>query len=240
VTATTMLSFEGVPLLRLSRDTFSRQPSGERGPPALFALDVKAHETVVVLGDESSGVDALGALAMGLELPPSGRTTLLGTEVRTLDRRGQLAFRRRVGYLPAGDCLLQNLSLRDNILLPLRFGSDFREREIEGRVDVILAQLRIVRVADVRPAQADQEERRRTAMARALAFDPELVILEQPFDGLPDRVAAELLEMARGGETEEGSRRTLFITGQELPTLLRSRVDRLVRVSKGHAEVVKA
>jgi ABC-type transporter Mla maintaining outer membrane lipid asymmetry ATPase subunit MlaF len=229
-----MLSFEGVPLLRLSRDTFSRQPSGERGPPALFALDVKAHETVVVLGDESSGVDALG------ELPPSGRTTLLGTEVRTLDRRGQLAFRRRVGYLPAGDCLLQNLSLRDNILLPLRFGSDFREREIEGRVDVILAQLRIVRVADVRPAQADQEERRRTAMARALAFDPELVILEQPFDGLPDRVAAELLEVARGGETAEGSRRTLFVTGQELPTLLRSRVDRLVRVRKGQAEVVKA
>ena len=138
-----MLSFAGVPLLRLSRDTFSRQPSGERGPPALFALDVKAHETVVVLGDESSG------------------------------RRTKLAFLRRVGYLPAGDCLLQNLSLRDNILLPLRFGSDFREREIEGRVDVILAQLRIVRVADVRPAQADQEERRRTAMARALAFDDE-------------------------------------------------------------------
>jgi ABC-type sulfate/molybdate transport systems ATPase subunit len=136
--------------------------------------------------------------------------------------------------------LLQNLSLRDNILLPLRFGSDFREREIEGRVDVILAQLRIVRVADVRPAQADQEERRRTAMARALAFDPELVILEQPFDGLPDRVAAELLEVARGGETAEGSRRTLFVTGQELPTLLRSRVDRLVRVRKGQAEVVKA
>jgi len=77
-------------------------------------------------------------------------------------------------------------------------------------------------------------------MARALAFDPELVILEQPFDGLPDRVAAELLEVARGGETAEGSRRTLFVTGQELPTLLRSRVDRLVRVRKGQAEVVKA
>jgi ABC-type multidrug transport system ATPase subunit len=160
------------------------------------------------------------------------------TEIATLDRRGQLAFRRRVGYLPAGDGLLHNLTLRDNIRLPLRFGSDFQEREIEGRVDVILAQLRIARVADIRPSQADQEERRRTAMARALAFDPELVVLEQPFDGLPDRVAGELLEVARGGETAEGSRRTVFITAQELPTMLRTRVDRIVRITKGEAQLV--
>ena len=233
-----LLAFEEVPLLRLSRNTFSRENTAERGPVAPFSIEARAHETVVVLGDEASGVDSLGELALGLEPPPAGRALVLGTEIATLERRAQLAFRRRVGYLPAGDGLLHNLTLRDNIRLPLRFGSDFQEHEIEGRVDVILAQLRITRVADIRPSQADQEERRRTALARALAFDPELVVLEQPFDGLPDRVAGELLEVARGGETAEGSRRTVFITAQELPTVLRTRVDRIVRITKGQAQLV--
>ena len=219
------LVFEGIPLGLL--------PGAQRqgsDPAAIFALEVRPNETVVVLGDEASGVDRLAGLALGLDPAPGGRTLVWGTEIALLTRGKQLAFRRRVGYLPAGDGLLQNLSLRDNIRLPLRFGSDFQPDEIEGRVDVILAQLRLRAVAQLRPAAATEEERRRAALGRALAFDPELVILDQPFDGLAERVAAELLEVARGGEVSEGGRRTVFITGQDLPAMLRPRVERLLRL----------
>lgn len=225
--ATTPLAFEGLPLGLLPGA--GRAPSD---PGALFALEVAEHETVVVLGDQASGVDHLAPLALGLDPAPAGRVLVWGTEIAALSRVKQLAFRRRVGYLPAGDGLLQNLSLRDNIRLPLRFGSDFQPDEIEGRVDVILAQLRLRAVAQLRPAAATEEERRRAALGRALAFDPELVILDQPFDGLAERVAAELLEVARGGEVSEGGRRTVFITGQDLPAMLRPRVERLLRL--GH------
>jgi len=219
------LVFEGIPLgllpgaLRAGSD-----------PNAIFSLEVAPHETVVVLGDAASGVDILTALALGLDPAKAGRALVWGTEIALLSRVKQLAFRRRVGYLPAGDGLLQNLSLRDNIRLPLRFGSDFQPDDIEGRVDVILAQLRLKAVAHFRPAAATEEERRRAALGRALAFDPELVVLDQPFDGLPERVAGELLEVARGGEVAEGGRRTVFITGQDLPAMLRPRVERLIRL----------
>jgi ABC-type multidrug transport system ATPase subunit len=103
-------------------------------------------------------------------------------------------------------------------------------------VDVIIAQLRLTRVADLRPAQANAEERRRAALARALAFDPELVVMEEPFDGLTDSAAGELLEAARGGETAAGGRRAVFITAASLPALLRSRVDRRYRLVRGHLE----
>lgn len=201
-------------------------------------LTVERHETVVAIGDESSGVDGLGALALGLERGPGGAVWVFGTVIATLERRAQLAFRRQVGYLPAGDGLLQNLTLRENIQLPMRFGSDFQSGDIEGRTRVILAQLRIDPVAGVRPAQANEEERRRAALGRALALDPELVILEEPFVGLTERAAAELLEVARGGELPEGGRRTLFITGQDLPMILRSRVERTVRIARGARGVV--
>jgi ABC-type transporter Mla maintaining outer membrane lipid asymmetry ATPase subunit MlaF len=231
------LLFEDVPLARIRRSTIGGPTHLPVDADSAFTLEVAAHQTVVVVGDETSGVNLLGGLALGLDRVPEGRVLVLGTEVAELDRLAQLAFRRKLGYLPAGDGLLQNLSLRDNIRLPLRFGSDFRPRDIEGRVDVIVAQLRLTRVADRRPAQTNAEDRRRAALGRALAFDPDLVILEEPFDGLTERAAAEMLELARGGEVQEGGRRTVFITGQDLPALLRRRVDRQLRLRRGRVEL---
>lgn len=215
--ATPLLQFQGIPL------------TGSAA--GIFALDLLPHETVVVVGDENSGVDSLSAIALGLEPAVMGTALVFGVDISTLSRFEQLAFRRRLGYLPAGDGLLSNLSLRDNIRLPLRFGSNFKPDEIEGRVEVILAQLRLTRVAQVRPAQANEEQRRRAAVGRALAFDPELVLLEQPFVGLTDRVSAELLEIARGGEIGAGGRRAVFITGQDIPMLLRNRVERVLQIA---------
>ncbi len=215
---TAPLVFEGVPL-------------GPRAQQPL-SLEVPSHETVAVLGDEDSGVGLLGGYALGLERPRAGRVTVFGTVIADLPERERLAFRRRVGYLPAGDGLLHNLSLRNNVALPLRFGSEARPRDIEGRVNVMLAAVRVAAVADRRPAQVNEEERRRAAFARAIAFDPVLLILEQPFDGLTARAASELLEVARGGETAEGARRTILVTGQELPAVVHRRIDRVYRLTR--------
>jgi ABC-type multidrug transport system ATPase subunit len=150
-----------------------------------------------------------------------------------MPRRAALAFRRRAGYVPEGDGLLQNLSLEENVALPLRFGSDMDPREIHGRLRVILGAFRLSDVAHLRPADADDEQRRRTAFARALVFDPDLVILDQPFDGIGPGAASELLSLARGGETPEGPRRALFVTSQALPDYLRRRFELRHRVTRG-------
>lgn len=218
MTASPPLCFEHVPLGRRASHVFS--------------LEIPAHHTVAVLGDEDSGVGLLGGYALGLDRPAAGRALAFDTDVGTLPGPERLAFRRRVGYLPAGDGLLQNLSLRDNVALPLRFGSGASPREIEGRVNVMLTAVRLAAVGGLRPSQANEEERRRAALARAIAFDPALLVLEQPFDGLTARVASELLELARGGESAEGARRTIFITGQEIPPLLLRRVEQVYRLTR--------
>ncbi len=204
----------------------------------LVTLDVSSHESVLVIGSEASGVGDLPAFALGLDAPRRGTARIFGENLSALGRRAALAFRRRVGYLPAGDGLLQNLSLRDNIALPLRFGGDRPEREIAGRIRVMTALMRFEDHADLRPAQVSTEVRRRAAIARALALDPELVIMEQPFQGLPARAAAELLEIARGGESAEGSRRALFMTMTNAPELVERRVERRYRVV--HGELVSS
>jgi ABC-type transporter Mla maintaining outer membrane lipid asymmetry ATPase subunit MlaF len=215
---------------------FDRVVLEDGGNPAVVSLEVPAHRAVCLLGDQASGVERMGRYALALERPPGGQVLVLGQNLSALPRGAVLAFRRRVGYLPAGDGLLQNLTLFDNVALPLRFGSERSESAIDGRINVMLAMLRLQHVANLRPARVNEEERRRTALARALAFDPELVILEQPFDGLTHRAAAQLLEIARGGESAEGARRTVFIIGHSLPELLLPRVEVRYRLAQGRLE----
>jgi ABC-type transporter Mla maintaining outer membrane lipid asymmetry ATPase subunit MlaF len=131
---------------------------------------------------------------------------------------------------------MQNLSLRDNVALPLRFGSDYAERKITSRVQILLTMVRIANAADRRPAASTEEDRRRAALARALSLDPDVVLLASPFDGLTSRAAAELLELARGGETGAGARRTIFITAQDIPERLAPRIETRFRFVQGTLE----
>ncbi len=198
-----------------------------------LTLDVPAHRATILVGPEASGVDAVASYALALSPPPAGRVLLYGKDLATLARPERFALRRAVGYLPSGNGLLHNLSLRDNVALPLRFGSDLAEREIAGRIRVMLGLLQLAEAADLRPAEATEEQRRRAALARALAFDPDLVILADPFDGMGHRTAAELLALARGGETPDGSRRAVFITGQYVPDRLIPRIEARYRLHRG-------
>lgn len=197
------------------------------------SLTVPAHRAVAVAGEVATGVDRLGAIALGLDAAAAGRALLFGEDVGAMSRRAALAFRRQAGYVPEGDALLQNLSLADNIALPLQFGSPLTAREVRSRVRVILGMFRLAEAARLRPSEADDEQRRRAAVARALVFDPRLVILEQPFDGIGLGAAAELLELVRGGETPEGPRRSVFVTSQSMPDRLRGRFEERYRATGG-------
>ncbi len=202
------------------------------GPDGLNLI-IPVHTATSITGRATTGVNDLGSIALGLKSPVRGRVLLFGESVSDMPRRRMLAFRRRVGYLPAGDGLLQNLTLSENIALPLRFGSEMTERDIDSRVSLMLSIFGVEKAAGLRPANATDEQRRRAALARALAFDPHLVILEQFFDGLTPRVGAKLLDLALGGISAEGPRRTLLITGQYLPEQYKPRIECRYRVTDG-------
>src|SRR5207253_10683046 len=97
------------------------------------------------------------------------------------------------GYLQLGDGLLQNLTLRANIGLPLNYASDHNVKEVDARVEELLEMFHLKDVALMRPAAVNEEYRRRAAIARAVSLDPSLILLAAPFDGLTGRTAHELL-----------------------------------------------
>lgn len=202
-------------------------------PANRFNLVVETDQVVLCLGDEDSGVGDLGRFVLGLDRPPGGRVLVFGTDIADLDYDAQLVFRRRIGYTQSGDGLLQNQSLRNNIALPLQYASDHRLDVVAGRIDRLVAAFELGDVADRRPAQVNEEDRRRAAVARAIALDPELLVMEAPFDGLTGRAARFLLERAL--RREDGSARTVFITAQDVTPAAASMITRTVLLVDGVA-----
>lgn len=202
-------------------------------PDHRFDLIVAPGTVVVAIGDEDSGVGDLGGFALGLQRPLTGRAEVFGAPIGQLPYYDLLLFRRRIGYHPVGDGLLQNLTLRDNVALPLRFASDHRMAEVDHRVNLLMDDFRLRAVAGLRPAAANEEDRRRAAVARALALDPDLVVLEAPFDGLTGRAAQDLLDKV--SRRDDGSRRAVFVTVQDLVPSVRKMVDRVIKVVDGSA-----
>lgn len=200
-------------------------------PDRRFTLTLGPGAVVAAIGDEGSGIEALGRLALGLDAPTSGVVEVFGVPIGALPYHQLLVFRRRLGYLPQGDGLLQNLSLRDNVALPVRFATDHRLREVDTRVAQLLDDFRLRAIASLRPAQANEEDRRRAALARAVALNPALVVLELPFVGLTSRASAEMLDRVR--RSDDGGQRAVLLTSRDLSPSVRGMVTTTVRVVDG-------
>lgn len=177
----------------------------------------------VITGPSGSGKTTLLRLVAGLDRPTDGRVTTLGTELADLDRDQLARFRAdRIGLVDQVRDLVPFLSARENVELGLAIrgivGPDGRNRASSALAAVGLADL-----ADRAPDGLSAGERLRVALARALAAEPELLILDEPTAAL-DRTGAR--SMARLLSALDDGRVTIVATTHD-PALIESASDRL-------------
>ncbi len=145
------------------------------------SLSFPRGKSTVIMGPSGSGKSTLLKTASGLIEPSEGRVTILGKDFARLNDREIRELRRKNGFVFQDAALWQNLSLLQNLALPLRH--HFRgmsEADIEARVTRVVHELgRTVRLT-VRPAQVSAGERKMFSFARALMTEPELIFLDEP------------------------------------------------------------
>lgn len=137
-------------------------------------------------------------LCVGLRAPASGTVEVLGVRPGELDRWRAQAFRRRLGVgfaEPSG--LISNLTIRSNLIVPLLYSGAAELAEATARAAETIEACGISRWADVRPAELPPAARRRAVVARAVAREPELLLLEEPVGSSRDAGAAALLALCR-------------------------------------------
>ena len=169
------------------------------------SLEVEGGSLTALLGPSGSGKSTLLRIISGLEWPDEGEILISGEDATALQPQ-----KRNVGFVFQHYAAFKHMTVRDNVA----FGLTVRKRpkaEIRERVDELLRLVQLEAFGHRYPSQLSGGQRQRMALARALAPEPKVLLLDEPFGALDARVRAELREWLRRLH-EEVHVTTIFVT----------------------------
>ena len=203
---------------------------GEREILHGISFEIQAGETLVILGGSGSGKSTLLRTLVGLELPSSGELWIRGQNFAVLSEAQRDEIRKKVGMSFQGGALFGSMSVGENVALPLREHTRLDESTIEIVVRLKLDQVGLSGFENYVPAQLSGGMKKRAAIARALAMDPEILFFDEPSAGLDPIIAAGLDELIL--KLKKAFRMTIVVVTHELASAFLI-ADRMILLDKG-------
>jgi ABC-2 type transport system ATP-binding protein len=157
-----------------------------------LTLDIRAGEVFGLLGPNGSGKTTFMRLLAGYLLPSGGRLHASGCDVV----RNSLDVRRRIGYVPESAPLYRQMRVGEFLAFMARLRG-VPEREVKAAVERIVERLALSAVVDKPTRALSRGYRQRTALAQALIHDPDILILDEPTNGLDPRQIIEMRQLIR-------------------------------------------
>ncbi len=196
-------------------------------------LDIPAGELVALLGPSGSGKTSLLRIMAGLETPDAGSVLFHGEDATQTDVRD-----RNVGFVFQHYALFGHMSIFENVAFGLRVrpkANRPREAEIKSKVMQLLKLVQLDWLADRYPHQLSGGQRQRIALARALAVEPKVLLLDEPFGALDAKVRKELRRWLRRLH-DEVHVTSVFVTHDQEEAM--EVADRIVVMNEGRIEQV--
>ena len=194
-------------------------------------LDIPAGELVALLGPSGSGKTTLLRIIAGLEVPDSGTVLFHGEDATHTDVR-----QRQVGFVFQHYALFTHMTIFENVAFGLRVrpkATRPSEKEIRAKVTELLKLVQLDWIADRYPHQLSGGQRQRIALARALAVEPKVLLLDEPFGALDAKVRKELRRWLRRLH-DEVHVTSVFVTHDQDEAM--EVADRIVVMNEGRIE----
>jgi sulfate transport system ATP-binding protein len=193
------------------------------------SVEIPSGSLTALLGPSGSGKSTLLRVIAGLERPDAGTVEIDGRDATTLAPQ-----RRGVGFVFQHYAAFKHMTVRENVAFGLKVARRPRP-EIRARVDELLELVQLPGLADRYPAQLSGGQRQRMALARSLAVQPRVLLLDEPFGALDARVRKELRAWLRHLH-DEVHVTTVFVTHDQEEAM--EVADRIVVMNHGRIEQV--
>ncbi|OGP67132.1 MAG: ABC transporter ATP-binding protein [Deltaproteobacteria bacterium RBG_13_53_10] len=168
------------------------------------SFEVPKGEILALIGISGHGKSVILKHVAGLVKPDRGRITIDGKEMGRLKGPEIEALRSRFGFLFQGGALFSSLTVFDNVAFPLKEKTKLSDQEIEGTVMTVLEQVGLRGTERRYPAQISGGMIKRTAIARALVRNPEIMLIDEPATGLDPVNAHTILDLIRSVHRQIG------------------------------------
>src|SRR5499427_9665525 len=193
-------------------------------------FDVTRGETLVILGGSGSGKSTLLRTLVGLEKPSSGEIWLRGKNLASISSTEMDEIRKRIGMSFQGGALFGSMTVGENVALPLREHTKLEDSTIGIILRLKLDQVGLAGFENYMPSQLSGGMKKRAAVARALAMDPEILFFDEPSAGLDPIIAAGIDQLIL--ELKKAFHMTIIVVTHELASAFLI-ADRMVLINKG-------
>jgi phospholipid/cholesterol/gamma-HCH transport system ATP-binding protein len=195
------------------------------------SFDVKRGETMVILGGSGSGKSTLLRTLVGLERPTAGEIWIKGKDIAAISHAELDEIRKRIGMSFQGGALLGSMNVGENVALPLREHTKLEDSTIEIMLRLKLQQVGLEGFEYYMPSQLSGGMKKRAAVARALAMDPEILFFDEPSAGLDPIIAAGIDQLIL--DLKRAFRVTIVVVTHELASAFLI-ADRMILIDKGN------
>jgi len=193
-------------------------------------FDIERGECFVVLGRSGSGKSVTLRQLNGLEKADGGSVVFDGVDLADLEERELFPIRRRIAMLFQSGALFDSMNVFENVAFPLRHHGGIAEEEIAERVTQKLGLVHLKDVEGKMPSDLSGGMKKRVALARSLALDPEMMLFDEPTTGLDPMTAATIGHLMNSIQKELGV--TSIVVTHDL-ALARKVGDRLAFLDSG-------
>ena len=182
-------------------------------------LRIPRGKATVILGRSGTGKSVMLRHIVGLLQPDAGRVFVGDDDVTALPPAGLAAVRRRIGFLFQNAALFDSITVAENVGFPLRRHTTFSDVEVHSRAREKLAAVGLAGSADAMPGSLSGGMRKRAGLARAMALDPAILLVDEPSAGLDPVTSGEIDELLVRTREERGT--TLVVVTHNIPSARR-------------------